>query len=593
MKYLASARKWRPSRFDEMVGQEHVSFTLKNAIKSNRISHAYLFAGPRGVGKTTAARIFAKAVNCLKPEDFEPCNKCENCLAFQNNQTLDIIEIDGASNRKIEDIRALRESVKYAPTTGKYKVYIIDEVHMLTNESFNALLKTLEEPPEFAIFIFATTDVHKVPLTIISRCQRFDFRRIEVDTIKKHLRNIAQKEGIIIDDKSLTVIAKKADGALRDSLSIFDQAAAFCGQEIRYEQLSEMLNLIDEDIYFQISEAIDSKNFKAAYEIVKRIYDNGWNYVDFLNGLIEHFNNYMIILSTGNANLLEVSEIDKEKYLATKNNYSISDCLRILNFLQKINYEIKTAQNPRIRLETALCHLIGYQKTSFISDLTKQLEKAAQEGIEIKINTGYFENRSDLKTETMPSQAKEKFEALKYEKDIYHAEKNSKPIEITVKEIEKNEIKDNNKNELLDKEEKKENIEGQEEVKNIEKRYESTIDKTNIADLSQEEKKIEDIARKVINEIAKYKTFEIKIELFSKAIQVLASKSGVSKIEIFKSIIEKELENKVGEKFTILAIEKESKKKVNLEKLIAAEKADTDSDFVKAIKDKLGAKEIR
>ena len=204
MAYQVTARKWRPQKFEDVVGQEHITATLKNAIKTNRIAHAYIFTGPRGVGKTTTARILAKALNCENPQDAEPCNECAMCKTINDSQTMDIIEIDGASNRGIDEIRTLRESVKYAPTRGKYKIYIIDEVHMLTKESFNAFLKTLEEPPAHTIFVFATTDIHKVPLTIISRCQRFDFRRIQLDTIKKTLSDIAKAENISIDDKTLT-----------------------------------------------------------------------------------------------------------------------------------------------------------------------------------------------------------------------------------------------------------------------------------------------------------------------------------------------------------------------------------------------------
>jgi len=252
IKYIVTARKWRPQTFADVVGQEHITTTMKNAILSNRIAHAYLFAGPRGVGKTTTARILAKVLNCLNPKDGEPCNECEMCRSFANSQSLDIIEIDGASNRRIEEIRTLRESVKYAPTKGNYKVYIIDEVHMLTTESFNALLKTLEEPPEHTVFIFATTDVHKVPLTIISRCQRFDFRRIEMSVIKKLLKEIADAEKIKIDDIALTLIAKKADGALRDAQSLFDQVISFSGIDVDSNLLTQMFNLINEEIYFNI-----------------------------------------------------------------------------------------------------------------------------------------------------------------------------------------------------------------------------------------------------------------------------------------------------------------------------------------------------
>jgi len=296
MGYLVTARKWRPQTFEKVVGQGHITNTLKNAIKNNRIAHAYLFTGPRGVGKTTTARILARTLNCQNPVDAEPCNKCEICMDIQNAQLMDIIEIDGASNRGIDEVRTLRESVKYAPTRGKYKIYIIDEVHMLTKESFNAFLKTLEEPPEHTIFIFATTDVHKVPLTIISRCQRFDFRRIQMDIIKDTLAEIAKKEKIKIDDKTLTIISKKADGALRDAESYFDQVISFCGEKIDPETVAQMLNLIDDEIYFDITDAILSKNFKAVFEVTNKIYENGWDFINFMEGLVEHFRNIMTVI---------------------------------------------------------------------------------------------------------------------------------------------------------------------------------------------------------------------------------------------------------------------------------------------------------
>ncbi|MCX7797570.1 MAG: DNA polymerase III subunit gamma/tau [Melioribacter sp.] len=374
MNYLVTARKWRPQRFDEVVGQEHITTTLKNAIINNRVAHAYLFAGPRGVGKTTTARILAKVLNCLNPQNGEPCNECEMCKAFLNSQTLDIIEIDGASNRRIEEIRTLRESVKYAPTKGKYKVYIIDEVHMLTTESFNALLKTLEEPPEHTLFIFATTDVHKVPLTIISRCQRFDFRRIELNVIKKQLKDIATKEGIDIDDTALTIIAKKADGALRDAQSLFDQAISFSGTKVDAAIVTKMFNLIDEDIYFEISDAILSKDFKLAFDISQKIYDNGWNYVDFLTGLNEHFRNILTVVIRKDVKLVESAEVYKEKYLSYADKFSESDLLRILSFLNKTQFELRMSSNPKLKIEVALCHLIGLEKSSTISELISKID---------------------------------------------------------------------------------------------------------------------------------------------------------------------------------------------------------------------------
>ncbi len=369
MSFIVTARKWRPQLFDDVVGQQHISTTLKNAIEGNRIGHAYIFAGPRGVGKTTTARILAKRLNCLKPNGGEPCNECSSCQSFLKSQSLDIIEIDGASNRRIDEIRTLRESVKYAPTSGQYKVYIIDEVHMLTTESFNALLKTLEEPPEHTIFIFATTDIHKVPLTIISRCQRFDFRRIELDEIKSLLKKIAEAEKIKIDDDSLTLIAKKADGALRDAESIFDQVVSFCGNDVDINLIKQMLNLIDDEIYFQISDAVLDKNFKAAFEISEKIYSNGWNFIDFINGLVEHFRNISTLVITKTTDFIESSKALKTKYAEYIDKFSEGDLLRILSFLTKTQNELRISQNQKLKVEISLAHLIGFEKSSTITEL--------------------------------------------------------------------------------------------------------------------------------------------------------------------------------------------------------------------------------
>ncbi len=373
MDFVVSARKWRPQTFEEVVGQEHISKTIRNAIINNRIAHAFLFAGPRGVGKTTTARILAKALNCKNNTDGEPCNNCDTCNSFNSSQSLDIIEIDGASNRRIEDIRSLREAVKYAPTTSSYKIFIIDEVHMLTTESFNALLKTLEEPPEHAIFIFATTDVHKVPLTIISRCQRFDFRRIELEAIKNQLSKIAKDDNISIDDQALTFIAKNADGALRDAQSLFDQVVSFGGKEITSSIVSTMLNLIDEETYFKISDAILNKDFLEAFEISKTIYNNGWNYIDFSAGLIEHFRNILTTILKHDTSFVESTEQIKKMYLEYIDTFSESDLLRILTYLGKVERELKISQNQKLLMEISLSHLIGLESTSTISELVKNI----------------------------------------------------------------------------------------------------------------------------------------------------------------------------------------------------------------------------
>ncbi len=410
MSYIVTALKWRPQKFSEVVGQSHITQTLKNSIKNGRIAHAYIFAGPRGVGKTTTARILAKRLNCLNPQEGEPCNECEMCRAIQSGQTMDVIEIDGASNRRIDEIRQLRESVRYAPTAGKYKVYIIDEVHMLTTESFNALLKTLEEPPEHTIFIFATTDIHKVPLTIISRCQRFDFRRIELNEIKGLLSKIAKAESIEIDDESLTIIAKKADGALRDAQSLFDQVASYCGSKITSDEVRKMLNLIDEDIFFGISEAVLKNDFRVAYETVQKLYENGWNFIDFVMGLIEHFRNIMAISVTGSAKYLEASEMSKLKYESLKASFSEADLLRILTFLTKLLAEVKIAQNQRLSVEIGLSKLIGLERSATITELIDILKNketlptksnSTPQQTEVKKKAPIENNISPVKEETI------------------------------------------------------------------------------------------------------------------------------------------------------------------------------------------------
>ena len=385
MSFVVTARKWRPQKFEEVVGQQHISQTIKNAIANNRIAHAYLFAGPRGIGKTTTARIFAKALNCLNLKDGEPCNECAHCSQFNSGQSLDIIEIDGASNRRIEEIRTLRDSVKYAPMSGKYKVYIIDEVHMLTTESFNALLKTLEEPPAHVVFIFATTDVHKMPLTIISRCQRFDFRRIEINDIKNLLRKIADAEDIKIDDDSLTIIAKKADGALRDAQSLFDQVASFCNKNVTSEEINKMFNLIEEEIYFKISDAILAKNFQAAFDVTQQIYDNGWNFIDFANELIEHFRNILTVVVRKDTKLISTNETFAKKYLTYSNIFSESDILRILTFLSKYLYEIKTVSNPKLKTEITISTLIGLESSKSISDIIRAINSGEEISVKKKV----------------------------------------------------------------------------------------------------------------------------------------------------------------------------------------------------------------
>lgn len=429
MGYVVTARKWRPTNFSEIVGQEHVTNTLINAIKNGRIAHAYLFTGPRGVGKTTTARILAKRLNCLSPKGTEPCNECEICKTIKEGQFLDIIEIDGASNRGIDEIRSLRDSVKYAPTKGKYKVYIIDEVHMLTRESFNAFLKTLEEPPEHTIFIFATTDIQKVPLTIISRCQRYDFRRIQLQVIKDLLLKIAKTENFNIDDETLTIIAKKADGALRDAESYFDQVISYCGDNITKEAVSEMLNLISDDIYFEVSDALINKDYKSIFNISETIYKNGWNFIDFFTGLIEHFRNILTITLTENSDLIETSESNKKKYLLYINEFSQGDLLRLLNYLNKSFQELRFTQNQKLKVEVSLAHLVGLEKSSTITEIIS------------KVNDGTIPKPEVSKEIPQPKKKTIEIKETKEEYKTEHPSKQTPPLKKQIEEKKVEEIR--------------------------------------------------------------------------------------------------------------------------------------------------------
>jgi len=373
--YLVTARKWRPLKFKDIVGQEHITQTLKNAIKLNKIHHAYLFSGPRGVGKTTTARIFARAINCTNLKDNEPCNECESCKAILSGRSMDVIEIDGASNNSVDDIRKLRENAKYPPVSGKYKLYIIDEVHMLSTSAFNALLKTLEEPPKHLLFIFATTEAHKVLPTILSRCQRFDFHRMEVSSIVKQLKFIAVNEKIKIDDESLITIAQKADGSMRDSQSIFDQAVAFCGENIVYQDLAKALHLVDKNFYFKITNYILNQDLKSIFDIVKEIINRGYDLNETLSGLIEHFRNILSIIVTEKTDLIEDSSEIKKQYFEISKQFYQNDVLRILNYLTKTEQTLKYAPQPRVHFELALVQVASFDSVKDIKTLINEIKK--------------------------------------------------------------------------------------------------------------------------------------------------------------------------------------------------------------------------
>ena len=373
--YQVTARKWRSQRFDEVVGQDHITRTLKNAIREGRLAHAYLFTGQRGCGKTTVARLLAKAINCPNAEanGYEPCNECEICRSITNGSSMDVAEIDGASNNGVDDVREMRENVKYPPLQGKYRVIIIDEVHALSNQAFNALLKTLEEPPRHLIFVFATTEVNKVLPTILSRTQRYDFRRIQIEQIVSHLKHIATTDGITIDGDALLLIAKKADGSMRDAQSIYDQAIAYCGTTIETPKLREALNLIDADFFFEVSDAIrdqaTNKAFSLAYEAISR----GYDVEEFLQGLLEHFRNFLTMIVTGKRELLEVVKYHQERYATDAKSFTEGDILRLVRLGFNALERLKASQSHRIVLELTLVEMTMTERAVEIKSLLEEL----------------------------------------------------------------------------------------------------------------------------------------------------------------------------------------------------------------------------
>jgi DNA polymerase III subunit gamma/tau len=354
-KFIVSARKYRPVTFDTVVGQPSITNTLKNAIKSHHMAQAFLFCGPRGVGKTTTARILAKTINCtnLSP-NIEACNKCESCMSFNNGQSLNIFELDAASNNSVEDIRNLVDQVRYVPQSGKYKVYIIDEVHMLSASAFNAFLKTLEEPPSYAVFILATTEKHKIITTILSRCQIFDFNRISVDDAAKHLAGIAEKENVKAEEDALHVIAQKADGAMRDALSMFDQLVSFAGNNLTYKTVIDNLNILDYDYYFRITNEILEGNLSGALLTFNEILNKGFDGHNFINGLSSHFRDLLVCKDEVTLKLLEVSSTVREKYKLQSREFPSALLLQLLDISSKCDIDYRASKHQRLHVELAL-----------------------------------------------------------------------------------------------------------------------------------------------------------------------------------------------------------------------------------------------
>lgn len=356
--YIVSARKYRPTTFESVVGQQALTQTLRNAIRTNHLAHAYLFCGPRGVGKTTCARIFAKTINCLTPtENHDACNQCESCVAFNEQRSFNIHELDAASNNSVEDIRSLIDQVRIPPQIGKYSVYIIDEVHMLSQGAFNALLKTLEEPPSYAIFILATTEKHKVLPTILSRCQVYDFSRITVADTIHHLQYVAQQEGINASEEALNVVAQKADGGMRDALSIFDQLVSFCGTNISYEQAIEVLNVLDTDYYFRLVNAALAGHVSEALLLLNEVLTKGFDAGHFVTGLAQHLRDVLVSKDAATVQLLETSDAIRQHYQEQAQRCAAKWIFNALDIVNTCDINYRTAKNKRLTVELALVKL--------------------------------------------------------------------------------------------------------------------------------------------------------------------------------------------------------------------------------------------
>ncbi len=390
-KFVVSARKYRPITFDAVVGQSHITTTLQNAIRTNHLAQAFLFCGPRGVGKTTCARILAKTINCQNlTEDISPCNECDSCKSFNNNASFNIHELDAASNNSVEDIRNLTDQVRFPPQSGKYKIYIIDEVHMLSASAFNAFLKTLEEPPSYAIFILATTEKHKILPTILSRCQIFDFNRIQIKDIAEHLARVAQKEDVKADYQALELIAQKADGGLRDALSMFDLNVTFAsGSGLTYAAVLGNLHILDYDYYFKMTDALASGGVSAAFLLYDEILEKGFDGHQFVVGLNEHFRNLMVSKDAQTVKLLQVADSVQQRYLGQSAALSLAYIFSSLSIGSQLDINYKSAKNQRLHVEIGLMKLSQIQQVLHLSELPNVVDEKKNNSAVAEANVLY------------------------------------------------------------------------------------------------------------------------------------------------------------------------------------------------------------
>ena len=444
--HKALYRVYRPKNFSDVIGQEHIVRTLKNQIENNNVGHAYLFCGTRGTGKTSTAKIFSRAVNCTNLHNDEPCNECENCREILEDKTMDVVEIDAASNNSVDDIRELRENVKYSPAKAKYKVYIIDEVHMLSQGAFNALLKTLEEPPSYVIFILATTEPHKIPATILSRCQRFDFKRVTVKDISSRMRYICEKEGIEADEKALNLIARNSQGALRDALSILDQCISFEGNKISYNDVIELLGSVNIEQLFDLAESIIKEDTRKSLQILNDFIIWGKDVRNLVNDLIDHFRNLMVCkISNDLDEIISLPEETIDLLKQQAETIDTNNLIRILNILSEAQDGMKISSNPRVLMEVTMMKIAQPMFDESKEALIKRIENLEQkiESGNIKVNHISTNQTVDNFNENNNTVEKQEDENIEYENlkgdDIKLVEKSWKKILQKMKE-DKNQV---------------------------------------------------------------------------------------------------------------------------------------------------------